>query len=703
MLTVNDILGNGGLAAKRLNRYEERTEQLEMAAAVADAIERREHLAVEAGTGVGKSFAYLVPAILYLAEWENRDSQNDDAPDTTRSAIDWSRPVEELLAEAALPAPTPEKRRVVVSTHTISLQEQLFDKDIPFLHSILPFEFTSVLIKGRSNYLCRRRLRAAVKRSASLFDNREHDELVRLSEWSRQTADGSLSDLENSPMREVWSEIACEQGNCLGRGCPDYADCFYQRARRRAENASLLIVNHALLFSDLAIRRQGGAILPNYDVLVFDEAHTMEQAASEHLGISLSQGTIDYLLSRLYSERTGKGLLQDKKFESARAAVDLCRLKAEELFFDLDGWLTLHSGGNGRVLKPNIAPGALSVALRKLAVQLHEAADLIPEPENRVEYVAARMKTIALAGLLDVWLGQTDADYVYWLERSTTRRTVKVSMEAAPLSVGSILREHLFSKVPAVIMTSATLATEARRDGGDGFTFFRSRIGLPDLNAVQLGSPFDYRRQATLVLVDGLPDPAEKEQENSSLFTDKIKQYIKETDGGAFVLFTSYALLKKTADSLLSWLAKEKYPFFSQADSLPRSKMIERFRRSKRGVLFGTDSFWQGVDVPGPALRNVIITRLPFPVPSQPLTEARLEAIALTGENPFSEYSIPLAILKLKQGFGRLIRSKDDQGMAVILDPRIKTRTYGRRFLMALPDCRIRIDLLQSNGNDKRT
>ena len=371
----------------------------------------------------------------------------------------------------------------------------------------------------------------------------------------------------------------------------------------------------------------------------------------------------------------------------------MCRLKAAELFYDLDDWLFQHSGGNGRVLRPNIVAGELVGALKKLAVRLHEAADLIPEPENRVEYAASRMKTIALAGSLDVWLAQSDPAYVYWLERTTAKRTTKVSMEAAPLEVGPILREHLFSKVPAVIMTSATLATQTVSSGeNDGFAFFRSRTGLTDLETLQLGSPFDYRRQATLVLVDGLPEPSEKEPADTRLFAEKIKQYIKESDGGVFVLFTSYSLLKKTGDSLLGWLAKEKYPFFSQADSLPRTKMVEKFRASDRAVLFGTDSFWQGVDVPGSALRNVIITRLPFPVPSQPLTEARLEAITQRGENAFAEYSLPLAILKLKQGFGRLIRTKDDSGMAVILDPRIKTRRYGRLFLQALPDCRIRVD-----------
>jgi len=689
VLTIRDIIGNNSLAARRLKRYEERPEQLAMAEAVEEAIAHQYHLAVEAGTGVGKSFAYLVPAMLYLAQEQNRGFTLESLQ---LEPIDWSVPIEEMLREESVSRELEEKRRVIISTHTIPLQEQLFNKDLPFLQSILPFEITSILMKGRSNYLCLRRLAAAVKKSVSLFENSEHEELVQLSEWSRETSDGSLTDLTFKPSPEVWNEVACEHGNCLGRSCPRYNDCFYQKARRRAENASLLIVNHALLFSDLAIRRQGGAILPNYSLLVIDEAHTMEQAASDHLGLSITQGGFEFLFSRLYNERTGKGLLAGNKYEEAQRAVDQCRFCAEELFYDLDCWLQMRPGGNGRVLEPNIVGSGLIEALRNLTVRLHDVTDMMANPEDKVEYVAARNRTTAMAGLLKVWINQSDPDSVYWLERSFARKKTKVSMEAAPLEVGPYLREHLFSQIPTVIMTSATLSTGGTSAKNDGFGFFRSRIGLSDLETCRLGSPFNYRQQATLVLAKDSPVPEKTESTVNGAFLNALKRYIEETDGGAFVLFTSYALMKQALDGLMSWFSEKKYPVTAQSDGMPRSKMIEQFKKSNRSILFGTDSFWQGIDVPGESLRNVIITRLPFPVPSHPLTEARLETIVLRGGNSFNEYLLPTAILKFKQGFGRLIRSKTDQGLAVILDPRIITKSYGKQFLNSLPDCRIRVD-----------
>ncbi|MBQ1456430.1 MAG: helicase [Thermoguttaceae bacterium] len=724
MLTVHDIFGDDGLIARRLSHYEKRPEQLAMAEAVAKAIAEERHAVLEAGTGVGKSFAYSAAAVLRLSD-NLPAAEPPQAPQAAAEVFSGdTQAIERYIMEAE--APTREesapRHRTVISTHTIALQEQLFDKDLPFLHSVLPIEFTSVLIKGRGNYLCRRRLDKALRHSRKLFDDTSDEILQEIRRWSRRTSDGTKSDLpafdSEAVLNTVWNEIACERGNCLGRHCPFRKDCFYQQARRRAENASLLVVNHALLFSDLMVRQGGGAILPNFDLLIFDEAHTMEQTAGEQMGLSITQGSVSYLLNRLSSERTGRGLLSvagGDAFLEARRAVGRCRKESDVLFHDLENWLADRPGGNGRVRQPGIVSRSLPEALKRLAICLHDVCDQIDEPKDRIEYVAARAQTNALAGEIDSWIGQSCEEDVYWLETSAARRGSQISMRSAPLDVGKILRTRLFGTIPTVVMTSATLSTaggaevrassqESRyvcdtdSSGGQtgdsfGFNFFRSRVGFPpDAIQARFGSPFDYEKQMTLVLVEGIPEPSASKENLSPLFVSSIKRYVQETDGGAFVLFTSNALLRKTADHLRPWFDEQGYPLYVQGEGIQRSRMIEEFRRQKRGVLFGADSFWQGVDVRGKALRNVIITRFPFPVPTLPLIEARSEAIEQRGGNPFMSYSLPQAILKFKQGFGRLIRSRDDEGLVVVLDPRIRTKYYGRRFIEALPRCRVRTD-----------
>jgi ATP-dependent DNA helicase DinG len=639
------ILGKDGAIARRLPSYEHRLEQLEMAGGVARAIDRPGHLVVEAGTGVGKSFAYLVPAI-----------------------------------QAAVA----QKKKVVVSTHTIALQEQLLKKDIPFLRSVMPEEFSAVLVKGRSNYISLRRLKVAQQRQTTLFEQpQEHDQLISIDRWSQRTHDGSRSDLEFRPLASVWDAVQSEEGNCLGRKCPEFEDCYFYQARRRIHNSNLLIVNHALFVIDLALRESGYGLLPKYEVAILDEAHTLEAVAGEHLGLRISSFGVDLTLARLYNDRSEKGLLAPHKIDKAISQVRRARTAAEEFFAHVADWFERQpSGFNGRIRKPTGWSDLLAEELRKLASVIKQIAQTIERPEDRIELDAAEGRCRSLADEISAWLAQCDQGTVHWVEVDTKARR-RVRLASAPLDVAPRLRKLLFEQVPTCILTSATLCVGSPPT----FDFIKSRLGLNVAETLALGSPFDFARQVTVHVPKNLPDPSDSPDSFERAAIPAIAHYLEQTQGKAFVLFTSYKMLDAAARALGPWLAERKIALFAQSDGMPRSKMVDAFKADINSVIFGADSFWQGVDVPGEALSNVIITRLPFSVPSHPLLEARLEDIRRRGGSPFIEYQVPEAVIKLKQGFGRLIRSKTDRGIVVILDPRVLTKPYGQTFLSSLPAC----------------
>ena len=643
---VKKYLDKGGFLSDAIEGFECRPQQIAMAEAVGRVFDSEHHLIIEAGTGTGKSLAYLIPAILWAVK---------------------------------------HNKKVVVSTHTKTLQEQLLYHDIPLIHEKLKIPFRYALCLGNENYLSLRRLKRASQ--AGLFTIVEEEEqLAAIFDWVNETPTGTKGNLPFEPLPSVWEDVGRQKDLCLGKNCETHNTCFYFKEKKRWFGAHLLIVNHHLFFANVA---SSGAVLPRFDAVIFDEAQNIEESATSFLGLKISNSYLYYFLDRLYHSRTRKGLLSRIKHDYVlhlRNQVGVVR-KTVETFFTR---IVEEYGKKDRVLriyKPVSIENVIYFPMKELYESLKNFEGMVQSEEDRIEITAAANRCMEFNNSIPAFLNQDLDGYVYWLEINEKKKFSRVVLQGVPINAAEELQEQVFSKIGRVVLTSATLTTHK------SFDFIRERIGFDAQEQSILGSPFDYPNQALLYVSADLPEPSETMEKYASAMAKRCGELVEISEGRTFILFTSYALMDQVYDRLQH--LSSKFSFLKQGE-IPTGQMIQRFKKTS-GVIFGTNSFWQGVDIPGDALKSVIITKLPFDVPSEPLTEARIEDLRRRSIDPFSHYQIPRAIIQMRQGFGRLIRKQSDTGVVSILDSRIARRGYGKQFLDSLPACEVVEDLMQVN------
>ena len=653
--TESDFSPTGLLSGGR--GFEYRPQQQQMAVAVAAALENRDALLVEAGTGVGKSLAYLIPAVRYALE---------------------------------------HNRKAVISTHTINLQEQLFHKDIPTVRKALQADFSAALLKGRANYLCRTRLKRALEQATDLFNQAETKQLHDLLAWSRDCGEGSLAELppELGISPKVWAQVCSENHVCTPRNCGP--DCPYQAARRRVDEAQVVVLNHTLFFGLLSladmvreeadedswVEQVPAFIFPN-DFVILDEAHTIETVAANQFGLALGEADLRYDLLRLYNPHTHKGSLRHFATPKLLHYVEEAQTAAEEFFrcARLDCRVDDHHGCV-RLRQVEWTEDILSPALHALESEVKQIAQVEENEVSRAELMDIAARLLSYRNTVAELINLSSADTsVYWAETEGGEKQY-LNLRSALVNVADTLREKLFETGNTCICTSATLST-----GNRGMSYFAGRVGAECAQTLQIGSPFNFAEQMRIVVARSMPPPPPAGDEDAyrpALF-DRICRALAESNGRAFVLFTSYSLMRDMATLLRPFCVEHGWPLLVQGDGQSRSALLHDFKENVESVLLGTDSFWTGVDVPGEALSHVIVTKIPFESPSNPLTEARMEDIAARGGNSFRDYSLPEALLKFRQGVGRLIRSKTDTGIITLLDSRITAKYYGEQFMLALP------------------